>query len=416
MSSIMQKSLVLALAALLLCAAAFAQEHHHPMTDAEFLKMLGSMSAVGTKSTVATGVTVTVNMTAQSFDFTPSKITVNQGDTLVINLSVPSNDPSKKGHGILMETYITDGVNVMKGQTTPITIQATQDGTFVWGCNVSDCGDGHSNMIGTLTVKKITNPAPTVASIAPPNGSIDGGTAVTISGANFQPTAKVTFGAADAASVSVTSSTTIVATTPARSSPGTVPVVVTNGDGQTVSFNSFTYTLPPPSINAVSPATGPTSGGTLVTINGNGFVKGATVTVGGRSAGEINVVSSTAMTFITPFGLTSEQAALPEDIVVTLPDGTHITKTGGFSYFPPPLAVSSVSPFSGLPAGGADVKISGAGFTGAVVSTVVTMLVTAPAHALGSVDVVVTVGDKSVTVTNGYTYANPVPRHRAAKH
>lgn len=431
MSSIMRKSLVVTLPALLLCAAAFAQEHHHPMTDAEFLKMLGSMSAVGTKSTVATGVTVTVNMTAQSFDFSPSKITVNQGDTLIINLTVPANDPTKKGHGILMETYITDGVNVMKGQTVPITIQATQDGTFVWGCNVSDCGDGHSNMIGTLTVKKITNPAPSVASIAPPSGSTDGGTAVTISGANFQPGAKVTFGGVDAASVSVTSSTTIVATTPPHAATGAVPVVVTNSDGQTVSFNSFTYTLPPPSINAVSPATGPTSGGTLITINGNGFVKGATVTVGGREAGEVNVVNATTITAITPFGLATEQAALPEDIVVTLPDGTHITKTGAFVYFAPPLAVSSVSPFSGLPAGGADVKISGAGFTSAVVSAVtfgglaatslrvldpVTMFVTVPAHALGSVDVVVTVGDKSVTVKNGYTYANPVPRRRAAQH
>ena len=134
MSPIMQK-ISIAAVSILVCVAAAAQEHHH-MSDAEFLRMLGAMSTVGTKSTVATGVTVNVNMTAKSFDFTPSSITVNQGDTLVINLTVPSNDLSKKGHGLLMETYLEDGVNVQKGATTAITIQAMQDGIFIFGCNV----------------------------------------------------------------------------------------------------------------------------------------------------------------------------------------------------------------------------------------------------------------------------------------
>jgi uncharacterized cupredoxin-like copper-binding protein len=429
MLPIMKDRLTVVILSLLVCAAAAAQEHHH-MTDAEFLKMLGAMSTVGTKSTVSTGVTVTVNMTAKSFDFTPSAITVNQGDTLIINLSVPSADDSKKGHGMLMETYLTDGVNVARGQTQQITIEATQDGTFVWGCNVPDCGAGHSNMFGFLTVKKVTNPAPTVARIAPASGSTDGGTSVIITGANFQNTAKVTFGGVAAQSVTVTDSTSLVAVTPAHAA-GDVPVVVTNGDGQSVSFSSYTYTLPGPSITAVSPATGPTSGGTTFTISGNGFVAGATVTVGGRAAGEVNVVNATTITALSPLGLATEQVAIPEDVVVTNPDGTRITKVGAFTYFVPPLRVVSLSPAGGLPAGGVDVTISGAGFTSAVTSSVtfggvaatnvrvldpVTMRATAPAHALGSVDVVVTVGSASATKASGYTYENPVPRRRAAKH
>jgi plastocyanin len=430
MSPIMRK-IALAAVSILVCAAASAQEHHHP-TDAEFLKMLEKMSAVGTTSTVASGVNVTVNMTAQSFEFTPSNVTVNQGDTVTINLSVPANDPSKKGHGILMEQYIEEGVNVQKGQTVPITFVASQDGVFVFGCNVSDCGDGHSNMIGTLTVKKVTNPAPTVAQIAPSTGSTAGGTSVTITGANFASNATVTFGSVAAASTTVTSSTSIVAITPASATTGAVPVVVRNGDGQSVSFSSFTYTLPAPSINSVSPATGSTSGGTTFTIAGSGFVTGATVTVGGRAAGEIKVSNGTTITALSPLGPSSGQPpALTQDVVVINPDGTRITKTGGFTYFVPALAVSSLSPSMGSPSGGTDVTISGAGMNSAVASSVtfggvaatnvrvvdaVTLRVTAPAHAAGAVNVAVNVGGSTVTLANGYTYGTPPPRKRSAQH
>src|ERR1043165_2207092 len=170
MSPIMKKILI-TIASILVSAVAVAQEHHH---DAELRKMLSEMSTVGTKSTVPTGVTVTVNMTARSFSFTPSAITVNQGDTLVINLSVPSGDESKTGHGLLMETYLTDGIEVGKGQTKQVVIEATQDGVFAFACAVSTCGDGHSNMFGFLTVKKVTNPAPTVTKIAPNSGPTAG--------------------------------------------------------------------------------------------------------------------------------------------------------------------------------------------------------------------------------------------------
>ena len=196
MSPIM-KTISIAAVSILVCVAAAAQEHHR-MSDAEFLKMLGDMSTVGTMSTAATGVTVTVNMTAKSFDFTPSSITVNQGDTLVINLSVPANDPAPVGHGLLMETYLENGVNVNKGQTKQITINATQDGQFVFGCNVSDCGSGHSNMFGFLTVKKITNPAPTVVQISPASGSTAGGTSVALTGTNFTGATAVYFGSVSA--------------------------------------------------------------------------------------------------------------------------------------------------------------------------------------------------------------------------
>ncbi len=83
---------------------------------------------------------------------------------------------------------------------------------------------------------------PTFVSIAPDNGAAAGGTAVTITGTEFQPGATVTIGGAAATSVVVVSRTSITAVTPAGS-VGARDVVVTNADGQIVTaVGAFTYT------------------------------------------------------------------------------------------------------------------------------------------------------------------------------
>jgi phosphatidylserine/phosphatidylglycerophosphate/cardiolipin synthase-like enzyme len=97
-----------------------------------------------------------------------------------------------------------------------------------------------------------TNP-PTVTGISPNSGSTSGGTSVTITGTNFASGATVTIGGTPATNVSVVSSTSITAVTPAHSA-GTVNVVVTNADGQSGTLASgFTYTStpPPPSSDVV---------------------------------------------------------------------------------------------------------------------------------------------------------------------
>lgn len=85
-------------------------------------------------------------------------------------------------------------------------------------------------------------PAPTVTSIAPTSGPAIGGTAVTITGADFQSGATVTIGGAAASNVNVTSATTITATTPAGTADAVVDVVVANPDGQSATLaGAFTY-------------------------------------------------------------------------------------------------------------------------------------------------------------------------------
>lgn len=114
--------------------------------------------------------------------------------------------------------------------------------------------------------------APTFSSIDPASGTYLGDTAVKIEGSNFVNGVSlgVTIGGVVATSVSVTDSTHIAATTP----PGTVGpqnVVITNGDGQTVTANgAYTYTSW--AVTGISPNSGPTAGGTPVTISGEGFL------------------------------------------------------------------------------------------------------------------------------------------------
>jgi len=84
---------------------------------------------------------------------------------------------------------------------------------------------------------------------------------------------------------------------------------------------------PAPVITSISPATGSTSGGTLVTITGENFVSGATVTIGGKVATDVNVVSPIEITAKTPPNTEGEK-----DVVITNPDGQSATLEKGFAY------------------------------------------------------------------------------------
>jgi len=431
-------------------ATAQSNEHDHVMTltpiaQAEHLahlrEVVASMSAHGPvipqpSSIKSTATTRNITITAKSFDFTvsPSPFVVDQGDVVNLTFMVPANDPSTVGHGILMETYIENGLDCSKGQSKQIQFTATTDGTFAFVCDIPDCGTGHNSMFGTFKVNKAAVPPPTISGIAPTSGGIAGGAVVTITGTGFLTNPSVKFGGVAATNVSLTGSTSITATTPAHAA-GKVDVLVTNTDTQSATLaQAFTYALPAPTITNIAPATGPTSGGTPVTITGTNFQSGATVTFGTRAATDVTVVSATSITARTPIGPATEQLAV--DVVVTNPDATKGTATGGFTYTVPTLTVTGVTPNTAVPsgapgAGPVTVTIAGTGMTSAVASSVkvgttnatnvqvidsVTLRATFPALAAGSADVVVTMGSNTATLKNGFSWQNAPPKRRAAKH
>src|SRR5262249_10247799 len=132
---------------------------------------------------------------------------------------------------------------------------------------------------------------------------------------------------------------TITATTPAHAA-GAVNVTVTNTDTQSGTLtNGFTYVAEAPSVLSVTPVSGTTAGGTLVTINGTGFVAGATVNIGGAAATGVTVVSGAKITATTP-----AHAAGAVNVTVTNLDTQSGTLTNGFTYVTPAPTVANVTP------------------------------------------------------------------------
>jgi hypothetical protein len=84
-----------------------------------------------------------------------------------------------------------------------------------------------------------------------------------------------------------------------------------------------------PSVSAVSPNSGTTLGGTVITISGANFGAGATVTVGGAPAGNVVVVSPTSMT-----ATTGARAAGSVELTVTV-DGRAGSLPAAFTYIAP---------------------------------------------------------------------------------
>jgi len=252
--------------------------------------------------------------------------------------------------------------------------------------------DGQSS---TLTGGYTYRAAPTVGSVTAATGTTAGGRVVAISGTNFVAGATVTFGGADSPSVTVNSLTSITATTPPHAA-GPVDVRVTNLDTQSgLRMNGYTYT--PLTVSSVDPHDGPTSGGTLVTINGANFTPDTLVYFGVSLGTDLAFVSDALMTARTP-----PHAAGLVPVELKYPGGARDALPNAFSYHLMPT-VGSVTPFSGPVTGGTQITIDGANFvsgaavtldgtaaTGVAFVNATRLTAFTPAHAAGPVAVAVT--------------------------
>lgn len=342
----------------------------------------------------------------------------------------PTAGPTTGGTSVTITgTNFISGATVSFGGTTVKTVTVTGSTSITCATPAHTAGtvdvvvanpDAQTGTLPAGFTYMSTNPAPTVASVSPTSGPTTGGTAVTITGTNFVAGAAVTFGGTAAAGVAFVSATSLTCTTPAHT-VGSVNVVVTNPDAQTGTLPAgFTYTStnPAPTVTAVSPTSGPTTGGTAVTVTGTNFVAGATVTFGGMAATGVAFVSAASLTCTTP-----AHAAGAVNVVVTNPDAQTGTLPSGFTYTsatPAPM-VSSIMPTSGSTAGGTAVTISGAnfqagarayfgGYSGTSISVASSSSITCltPAHLAAVVDVTVTNPDaQSGNLRSAFTYVAP---------
>ena len=321
-----------------------------------------------------------------------------------------------------LQLVTASGYSPPIGTAYTILKAASVTGTFssVTGTQLSD-RQYLISYTSTSVIATVQPLPPTVSGVSPTAGPIAGGNTVTLTGTNFVSGATVKFGSVAGTSVSVVSPTEITVNAPAQSSAGPVDVIVTTPGGTSTTSSADRYTYDPvPTVTGVSPAVGPTSGGTTVTIAGTGFVPGATVLFGTASASSVTYVSATQLTAKAP-----AQAAGTHNVYVTTPGGTSATNAPAddYSYEATPT-VTAVSPSAGPTAGGTSVTITGTGFvtgatvkfgtiagTSVTVSSSTKITVTAPAQSPSSpVDVTVTTpgGTSATSTADQYAY-DPVP-------
>ena len=171
----------------------------------------------------------------------------------------------------------------------------------------------------SITTDRFTYEAPpTVTAVSPAAGLPTGGTSVTITGTNFTGASAVMFGSTAATSYTTVSSTSVSATSPAEAA-GTVDVRVTTPIGTSAPSpaDHFVYELAP-TITAISPVSGPTAGGTPVTITGTGFSGATGASFGSSAATNYTVVSATSVTATSP-----AEPASTVNVSVTTPIGTN---------------------------------------------------------------------------------------------
>ncbi|MGI5152199.1 IPT/TIG domain-containing protein [Plantactinospora sp. CA-294935] len=157
---------------------------------------------------------------------------------------------------------------------------------------------------GTAEDGTFTYIGPTITAVSPPAGPSTGGTRVTITGTGLGGATGVDFGGTPGTDLVVDPSGTSLTVTTPPGTPGTVDVTVELPGEDAVAEDGFTYQAVASVINTVDPGQGPTSGGTVVTVGGSGFVPGqTTVTICGRTipASAVTVgVDGNSLTFRTP--------------------------------------------------------------------------------------------------------------------
>ena len=197
----------------------------------------------------------------------------------------------------------------------------------------------------------------TVTTMAPIQGSTSGGTAVVITGANMYGVTGATFGGIAATSISHDSNTQLTVYSPPNSA-GSGSVVLSYGTSSTVTAGTFTWNVNAPTITSITPGSGPTSGGTVVTIIGTNFTQTTTSVLFGANPGvSFTYISPTQITVTSPPGVAGPA------VNVTTTNGTGSTAYGsGFVYYTTPVP-SGLSPAQGPTTGFTTVNISGSGFT-----------------------------------------------------
>ena len=270
--------------------------------------------------------------------------TVNPAQPSVTAVS-PTQGPATGGTVVTITgTDLTDATDVEFGNTPatnisldgPTQITATAPaGTGTVDITVTT----HGGTSPTNDADQYTYiPASSITGIDPASGPANGGTAVTITGTDFDNASAVSFGNLPATSFHLDSPTQITAIAPPGT--GTVDVTVTTPGGTSTVSNADQYTYTPaPTITGIGPTSGPAAGGTIVTITGTDLTGASDVEFGNTPAASFSPDGPTQITATAPPGTGTV------DITVTTPSGTSATSSDDqYTYVAPRVLPQTGSP------------------------------------------------------------------------
>jgi len=261
------------------------------------------------------------------------------------------------------------------GETLPVTVAVT--------INLNEEGQATDALAGAFIYARGGVAQPQVFSVTPASGPNEGGTQVTINGEGFQAPVQVFFGDGSTAanftgieaSVQSVNANRIVVTTPSATGFGqnnlnqVVDILVKNIDTgfATVATSAFQYGAANPGvpfISAISPGAGPHTGGTLVTLFGQGFDEPVAVSIGGIGQSIISVTGTEVV--VRTVGVRVEECQVdgqnPAAVSITNIETGEGATGPSFEFLIPSPLVTSLSPSSGPQAGNTVVTILGAGF------------------------------------------------------
>lgn len=260
-------------------------------------------------------------------------------------------------------TFGSPPVNAVVIAATPTTVVVTVPaGAGVVAVTATTCGGSATSP----TVFRYCS-VPTITSLVPSSGPA--GATVFINGTNLVGADGVastaTFGAT-AAIVIDSSPTRLTVTAPAGFGPGTsVNVRATTCGGTALSGTLFTYVSTTSfDVTSITPASGPRSGGQLISISGTGLTAVTSISICGVLATGLTIVSDTQVTAST--GVFNGSVPATCDVVVATATQTDTLVTG-YTYLPavPDGTVfDAVGAFTSPEAGGSFFRINGTNLLG----------------------------------------------------
>jgi prepilin-type N-terminal cleavage/methylation domain-containing protein len=314
----------------------------------------------GTPTTIITSsFTVTVTDAAGATGSKALSITIGTPPTIT------SLSPSSRGQGAANQTIIVTGTNFQSGavvgfsgtgitvnstsftNSTHLSVNVTVAANATVGARdvtVTNPDTGTYTLSGGFTV----NAAPTVTSLSPSSrGQGASSQTITVTGTNFQNGATASFSGSGITvnSTSFTNSThlSVNITVAGNATAGAYDITVVNADGGIGTLSGGFTVNAAPTVTSLSPSSqAQNTSNHTITVNGSGFVSGASVSFSGSGITVNSTTFNTSSKITLSVSVSSSATTGARNVTVTNPDGGSYTLTNGFTVISP-FTISSVT-------------------------------------------------------------------------